>query len=138
MKLKRSILFWSLISAAAYLALISVLGLCGLWPRVWLRESLTILTAAGALIGVLQLLLRIPDKKAKIIAALLWTAAAAVCCFAGTIVFAFYHPDESAEICDEKSCIAEEDSLFHKTRLRYYEAHGLLVRGIEPLHEEII
>lgn len=138
MQLKKSLLFWSLISAAAYLALITVLGLCGLWPRVWLRESLTVLIAAGALTGVLQLLLHIPDKKTKIIAALLWAAAAAVCGFAGTIVFAFYHPDESAEIRDGKCCIAEEEALFHKTRVRYYEAHGLFVRGIEPLHEEII
>ncbi|MBR5372687.1 MAG: hypothetical protein IK130_10800 [Oscillospiraceae bacterium] len=134
MQLKKSILFWSLILAAAYLALIAVLGLAGLRLRVWLRESLTVLIAAGAAAGILQILLRIPEKKARLATAAVWAAAAVVCTLAGTVIFAFYHPEESTEMYQGRICVAEE-VLMHKVVRRYYEAHGLFVRGAELLYE---
>ena len=135
MQLKKSILFWSLISAAAYLAMVAVLGLAGLRLRVWLRESLTVLIAAGAAAGVLQILLRIPEKKARLAAAAVWAAAAVVCTLAGTVIFAFYHPEEFTGMYQGRICIAEEEVLMHKVVRRYYEAHGFFVRGAELLYE---
>ena len=73
---KKSILLWSACLAALFLAVTFVLEqFCELKMRVWLRESATILIAAGAAIGILQLVLHIPNKTAKLICAMLWVSA---------------------------------------------------------------
>lgn len=46
--MKKSILFWTAIVCAAFLAARGILALCGLQFRVGIREPVTLLIAAGA------------------------------------------------------------------------------------------
>ena len=43
--------------------------------RIWIREPVTLLIAAGAAAGLLQLVLLIPEKRLKTVMIVLWSAA---------------------------------------------------------------
>ncbi len=135
MKLKKSILFWSLLVMAAFLAVSWILSLCGLKLRVWLREPLSFFTGVGAGIGILQLLLHIPKKGLKIFTIVLWSVAAAVCLGYSWLFFGFYHLEETAVQRDGKWYIEEYEHIMWASNYYYYEDHGPLVRGAELLDE---
>ena len=136
MKLKRSILFWSLISAAAYLVLFFVLGLCGLRLRAWLREPLSFFIGVGIAAGILQLLLHIRKKAAKIITIVLWTAAFTFFLGYGWLYYGFYHLEDSTVEWEGRTCVREYEHIMWASRYSYYEAYGLFLRGTELLYEE--
>lgn len=135
MKLKKSILFWTLIFAAVYLCTDTVTRLCGLRFRIWVREPATLLIAVGAEIGILQFLLCMLSKKtAKIIAAVLWTAAVLAGGAYGFVIFAFYHLEERTTTYDGKACVVETESFLFLGWDNYYEKHGPFFRGMDVLY----
>ncbi|MBR6106773.1 MAG: hypothetical protein IKQ39_02070 [Oscillospiraceae bacterium] len=137
MNLKKSILLWSMGFGALFLAVSFVLEqFCGLMLRIWLRESLTILIAAGIAAGVLQAVLHIPNKTAKIICGLLWIPAAAASCIFGYVLFAFSHLEETTRDYEGQLCIVETEDYYEGYDDRYYEYHGWFVRGTKLLYEE--
>jgi hypothetical protein len=151
MKLSDSILFWSAVSAAVFPALSGVLQLCGLRFRTWIREPVTVLTALGGAAGLLQLVLRIPQRRLRILVTVLWAIAALAGLIAGVFVFAFehlheerYHPGRKRyEICVPEAvrarvrgngcCIAERSESVSGYRRCFYEPRLLLFRSTELL-----
>ncbi len=136
MKLKKSILFWTVLFAAVFLTADLITRLCGLRFRVWVREPATMLIAVGAAIGILQLLLHIPKKWVKITAVILWAAAVIAGGAYGFVIYAFCHLEERTEIYDGKECVVEEESTLWFEYDRYYEQHGLFFRGTDEIYTD--
>ncbi|MBR4201290.1 MAG: hypothetical protein IKQ91_08485 [Oscillospiraceae bacterium] len=131
---KKSILLWSACLAALFLAVTFVLEqFCELKMRVWLRESATILIAAGAAIGILQLVLHIPNKTAKLICAMLWVPAVIAFGIYGYVLYAFLHPDEAVREWNGTKCIVETEQAFEDYTDYYYEYRNWFVRGTKLL-----
>lgn len=131
---KKSILFRTVCFAAVYFIADWISRLCGLRFRIWVRETATILIAVGAAIGILQLLLHIPKKGAKITAVVLWAAAAIAGGIYGFLILAFTHLEERTEIYDGKTCAVESESFLFSGWDKYYEKHGLFFRGTDVLY----
>ena len=131
---KKSILFRTVCFAAVYFIADWISRLCGLRFRIWVREPVTLLIAVGAAIGILQLLLHIPKKSAKITAAVLWAAAAIAGGIYGFLIFAFYHLEERTAVRDGKACIIESESFLFSGWDKYYEQHGFFFRGTDVLY----
>lgn len=139
MKLTDSILLWSAVSAAVFLALSGILELLNLRFRTWIREPVTILIALGGAGGLLQLVLLIPLRWLRILVTVLWGIAAVVGLIAGVWVFAFEHLHEQSHafrgkpyVCDGRRCIAERSESVSGYRYDYYEPRFLLFRSTIP------
>ena len=136
MKLKNSILFWTVIAAAVFLLASLLLDGFGLKFRIWIREPVTSLSAGGLAIGFLQLLLHIPEKKVKIITVLLWTAAVIPLSLWGYVLFGFGHLTETRKTWEETDCIVETEHVMWVYHDRYYEYHNWFVCGSGVIYEE--
>ncbi len=136
--MKKSILFWTAIVCVLYLAARWLLNLNGLEFRIWIREPVTLLIAAGAFAGILQLLLRISNKTGKIVSIVLWAAALIAFCIYGFWIFALTHRNERSSITDFNGtrCVVEHERVIWDDRELYYAYHGWFVRGTELLNEE--
>ena len=136
MKLKKSILFWSLLVMAVFLAVSQILSHCGLMLRVWIREPLSYFTGVGAAIGILQLLLHIPKKWLKVLTVVLWAAAAAFGLWYSWLLYGFCHFEEWTEERNGVKCVCEFEHVLWTSHSYYYEAHGPFLRGTELLDED--
>ena len=135
MNLADSIFFWSAAAAAGFLAVSGILALFRLRLRVWVREPVTVLIAAGGMAGLLQLILHIPQAWLRISVIVLWAAALLACVILGTLWFAFHHRFECRRDYNGKMCIAEAEEVINGSLCWcYYEARGLFCRGTELLH----
>ena len=136
--MKKSILFWSAIVGVLFLAARGLLSLFGLEFRIWIREPVTLLTAAGAAGGILQLILRISKKPLKIVLIVFWAAALIAFCVYGFLMFALLHRSEISSNTDYNGtrCVVEHEPVMWESRRLYFAYHGLFVRGKEVLHKE--
>lgn len=134
MNLKRCILLWTAVFAAVFLTADLMTRLCGLRFRVWVREPATLLIAAGAAAGLLQLLLRIPKKPVKITAVILWLAAAAAGGCYGFVILAFTHVEERTESVDGTVYVVETESALWDSWDYYYERYSPVFRSLDPVH----
>ena len=140
MKLKKSILFWTVIVLLAGLGIFLILEANGLSPRAWVSESFCVLTVLGLAAGIFRLLLRIPAKWLKAALIVIFTAAAAVGGYYGVLLLSFMHCPEHRGEYEGTPCVIESQrALWGNTHSDwYYEYHGLFVRGAECLHIEYI
>lgn len=140
MKLKKSILFWSVIVLLAGFVTFLILEANGLAPREWLSETFCVLIVLGFAAGIFQLLLYIPFKRLKIALIVICTAAAAVGGYYGVLLLRFMHRPEHRGEYEGTPCIIEtQRALWGNTHSDwYYEYHGLFIRGAECLHIEHI
>lgn len=136
MKLKKSILFWSALSAAVYGLTVQILAKCGLCLRVFLREPLSFLIVAGIAAGILQLLLHIRKKAVKIVTVVLWSAAAVCGLGYSWLCYGFYHLEDSTAEWQGRTCVREYEHVMWASYSYYYEEHGPLLRGTELLYKE--
>lgn len=136
MKLYKSILFWAVCLCALFLLVRGILSLGGYTLRVWVRETATILIGVGLAAGVLQLCLLPKKTWLKVVLIILWLAAAGFFGVWGFILYAFLHPNEQHAVRDGKEYIVEEDVAFGSYSYRWYDAHGLFVRGGKLISED--
>ena len=136
--MKKSILFWTVIVCVLYLAARWLLNLNGLEFRIWIREPVTLLIAAGAFPGIFQLLLRISNKTGKIVSIAIWAAALIAFCIYGAFFFIMAHRNETSSNTDYNGtrCVVEHERVMWESRELYYAYHGWFVRGTELLNEE--
>lgn len=134
----KSILFRTVIVCTVFLAMRWILSKCGLRFRIWIREPVTLLIAAGTAAGLLRLILNISVKPLKIALIVLWAAALIVFCFYGFWVFALSHRSEISSRTDFNGtrCIVEHEPVMWESRRRYYAYRGWFVRGKKLLHKE--
>ena len=136
--MKKSILFWTVIVCVLYLAAHWLLNLNGLEFRIWIREPVTLLIAAGAFAGILQLLLHISNKTGKIVSIVLWAAALIAFCIYGFWIFILTHRHETSGNTDFNGtrCVVEYERVMWESHELYYAYHGWFVRGKVLLNEE--
>ena len=136
--MKKSILLWSVILGVLFLTARWILSLFGLQFRIWIREPVTLLIAAGTAAGILQLLLRIHAKPVKIITIVLWAAALVFCCIYGFWIFALLHRYEITDKADLQGtrCVVEHEPLMWESRSLFFAYHGWFVCGNEVLDKE--
>ena len=136
--MKKSILFWTVIVCVLYLAAHWLLNLNGLEFRIWIREPVTLLIAAGAFAGIFQLLLRISNKTGKIVSIAIWAAALIAFCIYGTFIFILTHRNETSSNTDFNGtrCVVEHERVMWESRELYYAYHGWFARGKVLLNEE--
>ena len=134
----KSILFWTVIVCAVFLAMRWILSKCGLRFRTWIREPVTLLIAAGTAAGLLQLILYISVKPLKIALIVLWAVALIAFCYFGFWMFALSHRSEISSKTDYNGtrCIVEHEPVMWESRRRYYAYRGWFVRGKKLLHKE--
>ncbi|MBQ6040358.1 MAG: hypothetical protein K5705_03550 [Oscillospiraceae bacterium] len=134
----KSILFWTIIVCAVFLTVRWILSACGLQFRIWIREPVTLLIAAGLAAGLLQRILSISGKKIKIVLIVLWAAALIGCCVYGFFIFALTHRSEVSSNTDYNGtrCVVEHEPVMWESRRRYYAYRGWFVRGKYLLHKE--
>ena len=134
----KSILFWTAILCVLFLAVSWILSRFRLKFRVWIREPVTLLVAAGTFAGILQLLLRISSKPVKIAVIILWAAALIAFCIYGFWIFVLSHRHEisSKTDFDGTRCVVEYEPVMWESRRRYYAYRGWFVRGKTLLHVE--
>lgn len=133
-----SILFWTVVICAVFLTVRRILSKHGLRFRTWIREPVTLLIAAGAAAGLLQLILCISVKPLKIALIVLWAAALTAFCYFGFWMFALSHRSEISGNTDFNGirCIVEHEPVMWESRRRYYAYRGWFVRGKKLLHKE--
>lgn len=136
MKLRKSILFWSLLLMAAFLGTVQILSLCGLRLRAWLREPLSFFIGVGIAAGILQLLLRIRKKAVKILTVVLWSGAAVCGLGYSWLYYGFYHLEDSTVEWQGRTCVREYEHIMWDSTYYYYEYHGPFVRGKELLYKD--
>lgn len=136
--MKKSILFWSVIVCVLFLSARWLLNRHGLQFRIWIREPVTLLIAFGTAAGILQLLLKIPNKPVRIVTIVLWAAALIAFCIWGFWIFALTHRSEISSNTDYKGtrCVVEHEPVMWESRRLYYPYHGWFVRGNEVIHKE--
>lgn len=136
--MKKSILFWTVIVCVLYLAAHWLLNLNGLEFRIWIREPVTLLIAAGAFAGIFQLLLRISNKTGKKVSIAIWAAALIAFCIYGTFFFIMAHRDETSSNTDfnGRRCVVEHERVIWDDRELYYAYDGWFTRGKVLLNEE--
>ena len=134
----KSILFWTVIVCVLYLAASGVLLRFRLIFRVWIREPVTLLIAAGTFAGILQLLLHISSITVRIVTIVLWAAALIVFCIYGFVFLILTHRSEISGKADFNGtrCIVENEPVMWESRRRYYAYRGWFVRGKTLLHAE--
>ena len=134
----KSVLFWTVIVCAVFLAMRWILSNCGLRFRTWIREPVTLLIAAGTAAALLQLILYISVMPLKIALIVLWTAALIAFCYFGFWMFALSHRSEISSKTDYNGtrCIVEREPVMWESRRRYYAYRGWFVRGKKLLHKE--
>ena len=137
-RLKKSILFWAVIAFLMLLGAYMILESVHLTLRAWLRESLFVLIALGAVAGIFQLLLKIPVKWLKAAAIVLCAAATVAGGIYGVLLLRLVHCAERRGEYEGTPCIIEqENALWGGTHSDYYYAdHGLFLRGTEILYSE--
>lgn len=137
-RLKKSILFWAVIAFLMLLGAYMILESVHLTLRAWLRESLCVLIALGAVAGIFQLLLKIPVKWLKTTLLVLCAVATVIGGYFGYLFLSLVHAPERRGEYEGTPCIIErEDALWGGTYSEfYYEYHGLFVRGTEILYSE--
>lgn len=136
--MKKSILFWTVIVCVLYLAAHWLLNLNGLEFRIWIREPVTLLIAAGAFAGIFQLLLRISNKKGKNVSIAIWAASLIAFCIYGTFFFIMAHRNETSSNTDfnGRRCVVEHERVMWESRELYYAYNGWFTRGKVLLNEE--
>jgi hypothetical protein len=134
----KSILLWSAIVGALFLLASWLLMLGGLQFRIWIREPVTIIVGFGLAAGILQLLLRIKKKAAKVVAIILWTAAFIAAGAYGFFIYALTCRYETSQntMYDGKRCIVEHEPELWTSHELYYEYKNLFVHGSELLYED--
>lgn len=134
----KSILFWTVILCALFLAASLILSRFRLRFRVWIRKPVTLLIAAGTFAGIFQLLLRISSKPIKIAAIILLAAALIVFCIYGFVFLILSHRSEISSKTDYNGtrCVVEHEPVMWESRRRYYAYRGWFVRGKTLLHVE--
>ena len=136
--MKKSILFWTAMVCAVFLAASWILSKCGLKFRVWIREPVTLLIAAGTAAGLFQLILHIAVKPLKIALIVLWAAALIAFCYWGFWMFALCHRYEISSNTDYNGtrCVVEHEPVMWESRRRYYAYRGWFVRGKMLVYKE--
>ena len=134
----KSILFWAAIVCAVFLTMRWILSKCGLRFRVWIREPVTMLIAAGTAAGLLQLILCVSVKPLKIVLIVLWAAALIAFCYLGFWMFALSHRYEISSKTEYNGtrCVVEHEPVMWESRRLYYAYRGWFVRGKKLLHKE--
>ena len=138
-RIKKSILFWSVMALLLLLAAYMILESVNLTPRAWLRESLCVAIALGAVSGIFQLLLKIPVKWLKTALLVVCAVATVIGGHFGWLFLSIVHcPERRGEYNGTPCIIEREDALWGGTYSEfYYEDHGLFVRGTKILHSEL-
>ena len=133
-----SILFWTVIVCAVFLTARWILSKCGLRFRIWIREPVTLLIAAGTAAGLLQRILSISVKPLRIALVVLWAVALIGVCIYGFWIFALTHRSEISSNTDHNGtrCIVEHEPVMWESRRRYYAYRGWFVRGKKLLYKE--
>ena len=136
--MKKSILLWSVILGVLFLTARWILSLFGLQFRIWIREPVTLLIAAGTAAGILQLLLKISSKPIRIITIVLWAAALIAFCIWGGLIFILSYRHEISSHTDYKGtrCVVEYEPVMWESRRLYYPYRGWFVHGNEVIHKE--
>ena len=137
-RLKKSILFWAVMAMLLLLAAYMILESVNLTPRAWLRESLCVLIALGAVAGIFQLLLKIPVVWLKSVLITLCAVATVIGGYFGCLYLSIIHcPERRGEYNGTPCIIERNDALWGGTYSEfYYEYHGLFLRGTKILYSE--
>jgi hypothetical protein len=127
-KLNKLILIYIVLFAGAFFLLRYILSLFYLEYRRWIFYFFVIVLVIGVVLGIVQLIMKIKKRWAKVVCAILFTALLLISIPYAYLIFAFSIREEHIVFKDDYKLVAQVDGFKH-TYVYYYDYKNPFVQG---------